>query len=91
LPFGEEGEYLTDRLTNEAIKLIDRAKDGPFYLNLWYHTVHTPIEAKPEDVQRYTYLLRDGFHHQNPTYAAMVHSLDENVGRLLAKLDEAGI
>ncbi len=91
LPFGEHGEYLTDRLTSEALKLIDRVKDGPFYLNLWYHTVHTPIEARTEDVQRFTSLLRDDFHHQNPTYAAMVHSLDENVGRLLAKLDAAGI
>ncbi len=91
LPFGNEGEYLTDRLTDEAMKLIDRVKDGPFYLNLWYHTVHTPIEAKPKDVERYASVLRGNLHHQNPTYAAMVGSLDENVGRLLAKLGEAGI
>ncbi len=88
LPFGEEGEYLTDRLTDEALRLIEQTQDGPFYLNLWFHTVHTPIEAKPDDIAQYEGKLQRDFHHQNPTYAAMVHSLDENVGRVVDKLDE---
>ena len=46
---GENGEYLTDRLTEEAIRLIkNRDKDKPFFLNLWYYLVHIPIEAKEE-------------------------------------------
>nr|NIP92505.1 sulfatase-like hydrolase/transferase [Akkermansiaceae bacterium] len=53
LPFGREGEYLTDRLTTEAVRLLDRAGDRPFFLNLWYYTVHTPIEGKEELVERY--------------------------------------
>lgn len=40
---GPEGEYLTDRLTDEAIQLIEDNVDQPFFLNLWYYTVHTPI------------------------------------------------
>lgn len=52
LPDGPEGEHLTDRLTDEALKLIDgRDKEQPFFLNLWYYDVHTPIEAKEEDIE----------------------------------------
>ncbi len=54
---GEKGEYLTDRLTDEALKLIDNAdKDAPFYLNMWYYAVHSVLgkhESKPELVEKY--------------------------------------
>lgn len=85
---GKPGEYLTDRLTDEAMKAIDRGGGRPFFLNLWYHTVHTPIEGKPELVAKYKQKIRSGMKHKNPGYAAMVQSLDENVGRVLRKLDE---
>ena len=88
LHWGEHGEYLTDRLTEEALRVIDRAGDGPFFLNMCYHTVHTPIEAKPEVVDRYREGAKKAKHHRNPTYAAMVQSLDESVGRILAKLPD---
>jgi len=91
LEFGSEGEYLTDRLTSEAIGILNKVRDRPFFLNLCYHTVHTPIEGKPELVERYKKKVAPGMHHQNYEYAAMVHSLDENVGRILAKLNELGI
>ena len=42
---GPEGEYLTDRLTDEAIALVREAGDQPFFLNFWPYAVHTPIEA----------------------------------------------
>jgi arylsulfatase A-like enzyme len=52
LPEGPEGEYLTDRLTEEAIQLIrSRNRTQPFFLNLWHYAVHTPIEAKQEDIR----------------------------------------
>ncbi len=51
---GPEGEYLTDRLTNEAIRLVrDHPQDRPFFMNLWYYTVHTPIQGKAELVEKY--------------------------------------
>jgi len=50
---GPEGEYLTDRLTDEAIKLIRRRDDRPFFLNLCYYAVHIPIQAKAELVRKY--------------------------------------
>ncbi|QGJ72074.1 N-acetylgalactosamine-6-sulfatase [Planctomycetales bacterium 10988] len=86
LEWGQEGEYLTDRLTDEAIKTIKQVKDQPFFIHLAYHTVHTPIEGKPEVVKRYEQKIRPELHHQNAQYAAMVHSLDENFGRLLSVL-----
>lgn len=84
---GKPGEYLTDRLTDEAIKVIDRAGDQPFFLYLAHHAVHTPIEAKPAAVAKYEKKLRPGLHHQNAKYAAMVESLDESVGRVLERLE----
>lgn len=86
-----KGEYLTDRLTDEAMKIMTDAGNRPFYLNMWFYNVHTPLEAKPEDVAYFKNKLNPAFHHQHETYAAMVKSVDDNVGRLLKKLDELGI
>jgi arylsulfatase A-like enzyme len=91
LPFGRTNEYLTDRLTDEALDIMRRAKDGPFFLNLCYYTVHTPIEGKPELVRYYQQKIRDGMDHDNAHYAAMHQSLDENVGRVLDQLQTLGI
>lgn len=86
LEFGAAGEYLTDRLTDEALRVIDRAGDRPFFLYLAHHAPHTPVEAKPADVQHFKAKLRPDLKHRNPTYAAMVRSLDESVGRVLDHL-----
>ena len=91
LEFGHPGEYLTDRLTDEALRVIDRAGSQPFFLYLAHHAVHTPIEAKPDDVAYFKPKLRPGLHHQNATYAAMMKSLDESVGRVLAHLQQRGL
>ncbi len=115
---GPEGEYLTDRLTDEAIRLI-RSSDGkPFFLNLWYYSVHTPIQAKEQHIRRYEEKARKigldqitAFEEgelfpcehkkelrvirrliqSDPVYAAMIHCLDENIGRLLEALEEADV
>ncbi len=86
-----EGEYLTDRLTDEAIRIIGDARGKPLYLNLNYYSVHTPIEAKEKDVQYFQENKRQAFLHQNETYAAMVKSIDDNVGRIIAHLKSLGI
>ncbi len=91
LPWGKKGDYLTDRLTDEALRVIDRAGDRPFFLNMWYYTVHTPIEGKPALVARYARKIKPGLDHDNAHYAAMHQSLDESVGRILARLKERGI
>ncbi len=91
LELGKEGEYLTDRLTDEALSLMEKMKDGPFYLNLAFHTVHTPIEGKKDLVEHFRSKIKPDMHHQHPGYAAMVKSLDENVGRVLKKIETLGI
>ncbi|MCJ8330391.1 MAG: sulfatase [Lentisphaeria bacterium] len=51
---GPDGEYLTDRLGDEAVTLINsRDKDSAFFMNLWFYTVHTPIQAKEDDIRYY--------------------------------------
>ncbi len=105
---GKEGEFLTDRLTDEAINFIDESGDQPFLLNLWYYAVHTPVMGKPEKVEKYKKKAeklgydpkeelaieeKGRWHHSrqdNTEYAAMVESMDENVGRLLDYLKESG-
>jgi arylsulfatase A len=84
---GKQGDYLTDRLTDEAIRMIDAAGERPFFVHMAYHTVHTPIEGKPQIAARYGRRITPETNHQNAHYAAMVASLDENVGRLLEHLD----
>jgi len=86
-----EGEYLTDRLTDEAMKMIEHAGSRPFFLNLSYYNVHVPLEAKAEDIAYFENKLLPEYYHQNETYAAMVKNVDDNVGRLLNKLDDLGI
>ena len=91
LGFGRPGEYLTDRLTDEALRVIDHAGERPFFLYLAHHAPHTPVEAKPEDVRYFQAKLRPDLRHRNPTYAAMLKSLDEGVGRVLDHLRARGL
>ena len=86
---GSPGEYLTDRLTDEALDFIRHAK-GPFFLYLPYYAVHTPLEAPRELLDKYRGLPR-GEHHGNASYAAMIENLDTNVGRLLGVLDSLAL
>lgn len=116
---GPEGEYLTDRLTDEVINLIDkRNADQPFFLNLCYYAVHGPIQAKPDLVEKYrtkarmlgldkvpTFEWGDRFPGENkhpqhirrrlvqsdPAYAAMIQTVDDNIGRLVQTLEDQGI
>lgn len=91
LGLGKPGEYLADRLTDEAITVMRQAGKQPFFLNLWHYGVHSPIDAKPEDIEHFRGKARPELHHQNVAYAGMVKNLDDNVGRLLAALDDLGI
>jgi len=52
-PGGKEGDYLTDRLTDETLKLIDNRNEKPFFLSFWYYNVHTPIQGRPDLVEKY--------------------------------------
>lgn len=104
---GPPGEYLTDRLTDEALRFVEGAAGRPFLLYLSHYAVHNPQQAKPDIVERYRRkaekltldgpeFLREGQRQvrqfQNqPIYAAMIESLDQSVGRVLDKLAELGL
>ncbi|TKG95635.1 sulfatase [Puteibacter caeruleilacunae] len=70
---GPDGEYLTDRLTTEAIDFMKSHNDDPFFCYLSYYTVHTPYRAPKGLVDD-----NDG-----NVYHAMINCLDNNVGRLV--------
>jgi arylsulfatase A len=86
-----DGEYLTDRLTDEAIGFIEQNRARPFFLYLAHYAVHIPLQARPELLARYRAKPAAGSPQHNPVYAAMMQSLDEGIGRLLRKLTEVGI
>ena len=133
------GDYLTDRLTDEALQFIDEHRDGPFFLYLSHFAVHDPIEGRRDLVEKYSAkrkppaagegppfilegnpdgedplsqtelaaLVRDenyaGYQvlpnrtvkikqrQDNVQFAAMVESVDQSLGRVLAKLESLGI
>ncbi|MFN9719502.1 MAG: sulfatase [Planctomycetota bacterium] len=93
LEFGQPGEYLTDRLTHEAERIIHHAttRKQPFFLMLAHHAPHTPIEAKAEDVQHFAARRSTDMKHQHPIYAAMIRHLDESVGALRKCLQTSGV
>jgi arylsulfatase A-like enzyme len=82
-----KGQYLADFLTDKAVDFITRHKDRPFFLYLPHFGVHSPHHAKPELIARFKSKPGVGGHN-NPTYAAMIASVDESVGRVMARLDE---
>ncbi|MFV0483291.1 MAG: sulfatase-like hydrolase/transferase [Bacteroidales bacterium] len=83
----EETEYVTDALTREAVSFIERKKDEPFFIYLAYNAPHTPMQATEKYLSRFEH-IKDK---RRKTYAAMVSSLDDGVGRVLDKLEELGI
>ena len=101
------GEYLTDRLTDEALKFLDAAKDKPFLVYLSHYAVHIPLQAKKDLAAKYeakaaklppveAKFIPEGNVkarqvQDHPVYAAMVQSMDESVGRILEKLKSLGL
>lgn len=85
------GGYLTDHLTDRAIEAIDEVRDKPFFLYFAYHVPHTPIQGRADLVDRFRKKADPKATHKNPTYAAMVKSLDMSVGRVLDRLEHHGI
>lgn len=102
---GPDGEYLTERLTDETIAFIEQHSGSgqakPFFAFLSFHTVHTPLQPKPEKIEKYKKKIaslglegkqennrREKAFQNNAAYAGMVEHMDENVGRLLRRLDE---
>lgn len=114
-----EGEYLTDRLGNECVNIIDNYGSTPFFIYLAFYAVHTPIEAKPEvteyfrkkaermgltDVEPFTRDVqwykesdykpghwKERLVQSDPEYAALIYSMDENIGKVLDAIENNGL
>ncbi|MBW9205334.1 sulfatase [Mumia sp. zg.B17] len=91
LPAREPGEYLTDRLAQEAVDFVTRHRDEPFFLHLSNYAVHTSLDAKPELVAKYRAKPGADESPNRPVLAAMLESIDDQVGRIAATLTDLGI
>ena len=85
---GPDGEYITDRLTEEALQFIADCGDQPFFLNLWHYGVHGPWAHKESLTAELAKRTDPRGVQDNPIMASMLKSVDESLGRILDKLDE---
>ncbi|MEM8484310.1 MAG: sulfatase [Bacteroidota bacterium] len=103
---GFEGEYLTDRLGQEAAKYIEAKKDEPFFLHFSQYAVHTPLQSRPHLEAKYKARQKPiadssdfGYEGKRPVrtmqnhavYAGMVESMDASVGMVMRAIEDAGI
>ena len=91
IPSAPDGEYLTDRLAEEACKFIEKGKDRPFFVYLPHYAVHGPLMAKKETIEKYKAKAKPEDAQRNATYAAMIQSVDDSVGQVGAKLEALGL
>jgi arylsulfatase A-like enzyme len=89
LPNRKEGEYLTDRLTEEAVSFIRNNREKPFLLYLSHYTVHTPMQAKKDLEEKYR--KKNDPRIKDPAYAAKVEAMDASVGQVLEALETNGL
>jgi arylsulfatase A len=89
----KEGDYLDDVLTTRAIQFMQNNRQNRFFLQLNFYSPHVPIEGKPALVKKYAEKRQRTAHLGLPEneYAAMVESIDQNVGRVLAYLQASGL
>jgi arylsulfatase A-like enzyme len=87
----QPGEYLTDRLSQEAVDFIRRHRERPFFLYLCHYAPHTRLAGKPELAARYAGRPGAGKNRNNPELAAMLESIDAGVGDITAALEELGL
>jgi len=84
-------EHIEDRMVSEAIQWIEQNKDKPFYLNYWMFSVHAPFDAKRALIEKHTERVDTSDEQRCPTYAAMLESMDDAIGRLLDSLDRLNL
>ena len=90
-PYGlkdeQPGEFLSDRLTRDAVTFITANREKPFFIYFPHYAVHTPIAGKPEVIEKYKKKLAAGTYTQtNPVYAALVESVDDSLGSVMRTL-----
>ena len=88
---GPPGEHIDERLGLEAAKFIEANQNNPFYLNVWTYDVHAPFQARPDYIEKFRTLVDKNNPQHSPTYAGMVSSTDDIVGRVTQTLDRLGL
>lgn len=90
--FDGDGRYLSDRLADETLAFIEAHRSRPFFVYLADHAVHAPFEPKPDLLAKYTRKAAAAADERDdPAYAATIHAVDENVGRIVAGLERLGL
>ncbi|HEY0983668.1 sulfatase [Schlesneria sp.] len=82
-----EPTYLTQAFGREAVSFIERHKQEPFLLYLAFNAVHTPMEAEDSELDKFDEIKNE----TRKTYAAMLSSMDDAIGKVLSKLKDAGL
>ncbi|MFK7983777.1 MAG: sulfatase [Saprospiraceae bacterium] len=86
---GPEGEHLTDRLATDLSNWIKQQQNKPFFAYFPFYSVHTPIQARPDLIEKYQNKSPAQYHNK-PEYAAMIEAMDLAVGKILQTIDEMG-
>ncbi|MBT5910384.1 MAG: sulfatase [Opitutae bacterium] len=89
LPDGTDGEYLPDRLVDETIRFAEANKDKPWMAHLWFYTVHWPMQAPKDLLEKYADRKGPGLN--DTRYGAMIEAMDLAIGRLLEALKKMGL
>jgi len=81
--------YSTDLVGREAARFIKKSPtDKPFFLYVRFNAPHMPLQAKDRDLAKYESRIAD---EKRRVYAAMVDSMDQAIGKILAALDAKGV
>ena len=82
-----EESYLTDAFTREAISFIERKKNQPFFLEVAFNAVHSPLQAKNEDMDEFVHIEDI----QRRIFAGMLSSMDQGIGKIIQKLKDSNL
>ncbi len=91
MPPVEGSPNVDDVLGDQAIKFITRHQNDPFFIALWFYNVHAPFEADPVAIEQFRERADSADFQKSAIMGAMVKTLDDNVGKLMAALDELGL
>ncbi|MEX0321695.1 MAG: sulfatase [Puniceicoccaceae bacterium] len=93
MPLVKGRVHADDVLADQAIAFLKEShgKDEPFFLALWYFDVHAPYVGKEDLIEKYRPLAAKTKYQKSAIMGAMVETLDDNVGKVLDKLEELGM
>ena len=85
--FDDDGNYLSDRLTDEVLSFVNENRERPFFVYLADHAVHAPYNPKPDLLKKYEKKLASSKDKRDdPKHSATVEAVDHNVGRIVESL-----